>query len=385
MKMKKLLVGSLFLMITMPAVTFVKGQTEAGGGGRVGGSMSGNDSTYKPKVRAVAKRTVPKRTTRPGKTAAQYEADGSKFFDDKDYDSSLVAYQSAVAIRPSAVALYRIGWIQNDFGEFATALTNLDRAILMDPRLASAYVEKNYALRRLQRPGEATMALKKCVELNPQSSKCHYELGRTYYDQRKYADAVSMLSTATSIDPEYGDAFEHLGVALRRTGRNEEAIDALNRAIELEPQESGPYMGLGDVYYYGTKDYGKAIEAYIKGLEYDPDNEDAAFNVGWAYNDLGNYYEAITYLTRAVNKKSDYASAFNELGFANLKLKRYAEASNALKRSLALEPKNEIAHYYTGQVYLATNDRNGAMAEYRTLQGLNSSYAPKLLKMISGQ
>ena len=368
------------VLVGLIAAVGVIAQTE--GGGRVAGS-GGADSTFKPKVRAVAKHTVPKRTTRAGKTAAQYEAEANKFYDDKDYDSALVAYQSAVNIRPSANSLYRIGWIQNDFGEFDKALVALERATAIDPAYASAFLEKGYALRRLKRVSEAAVALKKCIQLNPQSSIGHYELGVLYFDQGQFENSVSMLQKATSIRPDYQDAYEELGIALRRAGRNDEAIDALNRAIELDPEAGNAYMGLGDVYYYGTKDYSKAIDAYIKGLEYDKDNHVAAFNIGWSYNDLGNFDDAITYLDEATRLKPDYLSALNELGYANMKLKRYPAATAALRRSIEIDQKNGIAHYYLGQVHLATNNRGAALAEYRQLQTLGSDYAPKLYKMIN--
>lgn len=373
--------AALSIAILMVVQAFVAAaQTE--GGGRAGGSGTGG-STYKPKFRPIAKHTVPKKITRPGKTAAQYLADANAFYDQKDYDSALAAYQSAVSLRPLATSYYRIGWIQNDFGEFQKALAALDQATSLDPTLSSAYLEKGYALRRLKRLGEAGTALRKCVSLNPQSALCHNELGQLYYGQKQYSDAVAMLTTATSLKPDFGDAFEHLGLALSELGRNDEAIDALNRAIELEPEDSGGYMGLGDVYYYGTKDYAKAADAYIKGLQYDSKNSVAAYNVGWASNDLGNYSQALTYLDMATRSKPDLLEAYNEMGFAYMQLKRYSEAESALERAVSLDNKNAIAHYYLGQVYNITNNRSAALSQYRVLQQLGSDYADKLYKMIN--
>jgi len=484
MKVDRLFPAAVLASAILCTSTGLYAQTEAGG--RAGGSMAGSESTYKPKVRAVAKHTVVKRTTRTGKTAAQYEADGSAFFDQKDYDSALAAYQSAVNIKPSAVALYRIGWIQNDFGEFDKALLALNRASALDPSLSSVFLEKGYALRRLKRLPEAAVALKRCVELNPQSALGHYEFGLVYFEQKQYAGAVSMLTTATSLNPDSGDAFEQLGISLRMLGRNAEAIDALNRAIELNPEDSGGYMGLGDAYYYGTKDYAKAVDAYVKGLQYQPDNDVAAYNVGWASNDLGNYDDAIKWLNECLRIKPNYSPAYTELGYANYKLKqdstamnayqkalqidprsssayfgigdiyyynqknyvlaaekyksglaikpddvnalyrigycyndqelyqeaidslsrakqlkpdyaptqvelgyayyklnRYAEAASTFKQASAVDRTNQLAHYYLGLVYVATGDRNGAMAEYRALQQLSSDYASKLLASIN--
>jgi tetratricopeptide (TPR) repeat protein len=125
---------------------FVSAQVDAGGGGSKPAATT-NDA-YKRKFRPAAKRAAPKRIA-VKKTAAEYEAEGDKYYDAKDNDSALVAYQNAARIKPSFHSLYRMGWIYNDFGEFAKALPPLDQAIAMDDSQYAAYTEKGYAHRRL--------------------------------------------------------------------------------------------------------------------------------------------------------------------------------------------------------------------------------------------
>src|SRR5215510_164427 len=71
-------------------------QAESGGG-----PGAGTETTFKAKSRPKVRRTAPKAVTKPGKSAAAYQADGEQFYEQKDYDSSLVAFQSAVKIKPS--------------------------------------------------------------------------------------------------------------------------------------------------------------------------------------------------------------------------------------------------------------------------------------------
>src|SRR4051812_19933651 len=81
-------------------------QTEGGGGGRASISFSTTDTTVKRRSRPAAKRTAPKKIA-PQKTAAEYEAEGNRLYDQKDYDSALVAYQNAARLKPSFQSLYR--------------------------------------------------------------------------------------------------------------------------------------------------------------------------------------------------------------------------------------------------------------------------------------
>ena len=74
------------------------------------------------------------------------------------------------------------------------------------------------------------------------------------------------------------------------------------------------YLGLGDVYYYNTKQYAEAANAYKQGLQYRPNNVTALYNLGWCYNDLERYADAVAELRKAVNLQPNYPEAYNEIG-----------------------------------------------------------------------
>src|SRR5262252_10732367 len=98
MRVKGIVIG-VFLLMAGLALSAVA-QVEAGGGGRTERAGGSGDTTFKPRAKPVVKRTVPKHII-PKKTAAEYVAEGDKFFDDKDYDSAVVAYENAVKLKPS--------------------------------------------------------------------------------------------------------------------------------------------------------------------------------------------------------------------------------------------------------------------------------------------
>ena len=357
----------------------VLGQTEAGGGGAK--PSTSNTDAFKRKFRAPTKRTAPKRIA-VKKTAAEYEAEGDSFYDKSDNDSALLAYQNAVRLKPSFHSFYRIGWIYNDFGEFAKALPALDRAIAIDATQYAAYTEKGYAHRRLDQLDDAIAAFQRSISLKPESYIAPYELGSLYREKKMYAEAERYLQQSLSNKSENAKALNELGAVQRHLGKNSQAVSTFNKAISLDPDDSEPYMGLGDVYFYGTNDYENAIDAYLKGLQGEPDNEIAAYNIGYSYNDLGEYQNALTYLNKAVQLKPGYVEARAEIGFAQLKLKRYPEAATTLRSAVAASPNFDTPHYYLGQVYVLTGNRTGANNEYRELQRLNSQYAERLMKMI---
>jgi len=368
--------GILFFVSTLS----VSAQSEGGGGGVKPSTTS--DSTYKRKFRAPTKRSAPKRIA-PMTTAAAYEAQGDKYYEAKDYDSALVAYQSAAKLKPSFNSLYHIGWLQNDFGQYSDAVAALNRAIAIDGSQARAYTEKGYAHRRLNQFDQAIDAFEQSISLYPEGYIAPYELGSLYNEQKRYDEAEGYLLKSLKNKADNANAYEELGAVQRRQGRSADAIRSFNKAIQLDPSDSGPYMGLGDVYFYNTKEYQKSVDPYLKGLELEPDNQVAAYNVGYSYNDVGRYADALTWLQKAVQLKPSYVEARSEIGFAQLKLKRYNEAVATLRTAITASPDFDNSHYYLGQVYVLMGNKTGANNEYRELKRLDSQYASKLLDMIN--
>jgi len=377
--MKAWLIAIFALIVPIGITHTAFAQAEGGGGG---GPKSTNDTTVKRKVKPPVKRTAPKRIA-PMKTAAQYEAEGDRLYNANDYDSALVAYQSAVKLKPTYNSVYRIGWLYNDFGQYAEALPWLNRAISMDSSQSRAYTEKGYAHRHLNQIDQAVAAFKRALDLNSDEYVAPYELGTIYNERKDYSQAEQYLLQAIRNKDDYADAYEELGSVQRRQGRYNEAIRSYNKAIQLDSQDSGSYMGLGDVYFYGTQEYGKSIDPYLKGLALDADNYVAAYNVGYSLNDTSQFTDAIPWLQKAIKLKPDYVEARAELGFAQLKLRRYPAAATTLRAALQMNNDFDTSHYYMGQVYVLTGDRQSAMSEYRELQRLHSQYASNLMNMIN--
>jgi tetratricopeptide (TPR) repeat protein len=481
----------LVSLLTAVAVTLMIGtvisvvaQQEGGGGGRASISFSAADTSVKRRAKPAVKRTVPKRIPIK-KSAAEYEAEANRLYEQKDYDSALVAYQNASRLKPSFNSFYRTGWLHNDFDEYDKAVLALDQAIALDSTQSVAFAEKGYALRRLKRNDEAIAALKMAISLDPQASIAPFELGALYNEAGKYVEAIRYLRQAIQNRSDYVEAYSELGLAQRRQGRFNDALDSFNTAIRLGPEDSDGYMGLGDVYFYGLKDYSKAIDPYVKGLSYEPDNRVALYNVGYSLNDIERYADALGYLEKAVQLKADDYKSYAEIGYANLQLKnavaaiagyqkalqykpdhatslfgigdvnydiykkydvaveyykkglvydpenasalyrlgfsyndlglydqaisallkvrslrpgwktvpnelgyaylmqkRYDEAASMLKQAIALDRDYQLPHYYLGQTYCGTGNKAAATAEYRELQRLNSQYATKLNDLI---
>ncbi|MEM1328931.1 MAG: tetratricopeptide repeat protein [Planctomycetota bacterium] len=71
--------------------------------------------------------------------------------------------------------------------------------------------------------------------LAPGLSDAWYEMGRTLSDARQYAEASEALARATELEPNRPEPWVELGLLEMQWGRDVPAIDALSRAVAVDP------------------------------------------------------------------------------------------------------------------------------------------------------
>ena len=95
---------------------------------------------------------------------------------------------------------------------------------------------------------------------------------------------------------------------------------------------------------YEAGEYEQATTAYTRALERKPDYPEAHYNRGVALGRLNRREEALAAFDRALALRPDYPEAHNNRGNALGTLDRYEEALAAYDRALALRPDYPVAH-----------------------------------------
>jgi tetratricopeptide (TPR) repeat protein len=147
---------------------------------------------------------------------------------------------------------------------------------------------------------EAAIAYDKASLLDPKNQKAFYYAGWCYNDLDKFENAIDRLKKAVALNKNDHLAWQELGYAYKKTVKNNEALSCLNKAIEIKPNYALAYRQLADV-YQNLKKNAEAVTAYKKCYDYDSENDNACYNLGYIYNGEAQYDEALVWLNKAIN------------------------------------------------------------------------------------
>ena len=104
------------------------------------------------------------------------------------------------------------------------------------------------------------------------------------------------------------------------------------------------------------------------------------YNSGVQAQKNKDYDAAIQYYQNAIDQKSDFPDAWNNLGYCNRMIaKSYLEkAGDAYKKAVDYDPQNMEAVEYQGEYFLMMNQLKNAYANYQKLKRVGSKESDEL-------
>jgi len=164
-----------------------------------------------------------------------------------DLKSAEAAFRKATeADSTNADGWVNIGRVRTQEGDTAGAFTVLGKALSLKPDLARANYFYARDLKEEGKYDQAIAKLQSVLKQYPRDRVVRNELGRIYFLQKKYSDAVKEFETTLSIDPE--DLQAHYNLMLCYNGLGDEAKAEAHkvRYLRFKADESsqaitGPY------------------------------------------------------------------------------------------------------------------------------------------------
>jgi tetratricopeptide (TPR) repeat protein len=253
---------------------------------------------------------------------------------------------------------------------------------------ASAQVEKDetyQAARTLRKDGNCAAAVplfKQIIQQHPAMAAAHYELGWCYNELQQYDSALTALTTARKLDPGNHRIIYEAGFAKYKLGKLNEALADFTLVIKQKPAYGKAYVARGDLYKDAQKNTALALADFLKAQALDSTDANIHYRIGWCYNDLGKFNEALPYLEKSIDIDAQQYLSYSELGFSLFSLNRMDDALLRLNKANELKPGFETTLYYIGMCYVKQNKKAEAVQKYNELVQHNSGYAVSLLNAI---
>jgi serine/threonine-protein kinase len=114
------------------------------------------------------------------------------------------------------------------------------RAIELNPNYATAHQWYGELLGHMGRAEESLAERQKALRLDPLSPIIASELGFSYYEARKYDQAVKEFRKAVEKYPDFSPAHDFLSVAYEQSGLHDEALAECQKAMSLSNDEFLP-------------------------------------------------------------------------------------------------------------------------------------------------
>jgi tetratricopeptide (TPR) repeat protein len=164
-----------------------------------------------------------------------------------DLKGAEAAFMNVVAMDPGyADGPVNVARARLQEGEVDAAIPMLEAALKLAPRLAKAHYFLGTALKTVGRYDEALEHYRVAAAQYPRDRVVLDEIGRVYFLQRRFEDAIASFQKVLDVDPEDLEAHYNLMLCYQGTGEasladREKALYSRFKADEAAQAITGPY------------------------------------------------------------------------------------------------------------------------------------------------
>ena len=215
---------------------------------------------------------------------------------------------------------------------------------------------------RAGRPADAIAPLRDAALLEPSNAIIQHDLGLAYLEVGRIPDAIAALQQAVANNSRYTDAYFRLGIALEKQGDIGGAIIAYDRATELLPSLTEAWYRAGSlVYTLGHRD--EAIGCFRRAAATGGKTSFGRLGKARALLTEERNQEAELVLRKTLAADPQNAMAHDLLGNLLSEFGRFEEARQCFERAIAIAPLLAGSYYDLVRSRRVTSDDNGLMQQ----------------------
>jgi len=236
-----------------------------------------------------------------------------------------------------------------------------------------------------KQPKKAMDRLEAQIAKVPKSASFYMLLGQMQAGQHEYEKAEASLKQASELDPEDVNSLLLLGQVEVALGKVDQAIADCQESIKRNPRDARSYYHLGQL-EESRGDWQKAQDSYKKALDIKSDFAFAANNLAYLMLQHGGNTDVALGLAQTARRGLPHEPrAADTLAWADYQKGAYGSAINLLEEALKVDPENPTYHYHLGLAYAKTNQGSRAKEHLQKTLDLDPQFpeAQEIRKALS--
>jgi tetratricopeptide (TPR) repeat protein len=253
-----------------------------------------------------------------------------------NHQGAISMLQKALLLSDNSFDVYSLMGMEYLFmDDFKLAKDNFIKCLEFDEHDYSSLYNVVYCFEFLEDYEGAILFLNDYLERNPYCEVAWHQLGKLYYAEKFYDEALAAFEFAIISDDTFVGAYFEKGKVLEKLGRHDEAIECYETTIQIEDPTSHAFLRLARCYEKQGND--EMAKYYFKQTV----KEDPLLDKGWLaitnfYFRKKQYAEALKNINRALNIDGENPLYWKKCAEINHGLEQYDQADFAYKQSVEL-------------------------------------------------
>jgi tetratricopeptide (TPR) repeat protein len=305
------------------------------------------------------------------KSISFYLADGKKRSVDVSYLSNNLANQlECLKSGESSLALtmeeYRK--MASEAGEkedYEKAISNINKAIQIDPNYIENYISKGFYLTFLNRYQEAYDEYSLAIKIDSSYSNSYDNRAGLLSQIGQYNEALRDYTTAI----QYAESSKYKAQYLTNRGITKGLMrdldgeyNDLTDALKLDSNSVNTLNGLG-ITLCELGRYKEALAYMEKGLKLDSGNYRLHINIGYIYQEMGDNISAIGFFNKAISINPKSPESYSNKSYSEYLLDKNEDALSDINKSLTLWDTNPYAYWIRAIIYIKQEKSDEACSD----------------------
>jgi tetratricopeptide (TPR) repeat protein len=235
--------------------------------------------------------------------------------------------------------------------DFSNAKIHLAQAEKIQPKSAELFFVKSFLESEQGNNTLSLELLEKSLAENPDNLQALNRFVVVAMRANQPGKAVRVAEKLLNLQPENPDFLYFHGIASLQNNNVQKAEISLTKFLEARPNDSLGCLALGLTFAAQPDKLGEARGQLEKCLAMNPNNFEAAYQLGLSYKVQGDTAKAIEYLEQTVNLSPDYALALRDLGAVYLQSGEETKARTVLEKAVLLDPNDPETHFQLSRLY----------------------------------